>query len=304
MNEGRRRWIQLTIPTRVLCGNLQKNGPASPTFGLCLAAWLEHADQTPTSVSIQVEGYPPRKRDDLLHFRRSMFLLSEYESLLGDRFVVRCDTSCRWRWPKNPCFNVEGKRKNRGRPRKKEARLARALVESLGARQRISKEMDTIPVFHEQLPVGLFDGTVEAENAWTVRGASGVDLWTLSRDRQHMHLFELKTSDNKMVGILPEAFYYARMVASVSNRPYIDFATNSQGLSAARRAKKFTMWLSAPPDGYHPLVWSPRLRHSAPLAWLNEGLQPEEMMLGILPLDEGSDYEPPDWLCNHRWPIP
>ncbi len=304
VDEEGSRCIQLTIPASVLWGSMQKNAPAAPSFGLCLAAWLEHADQIPTSVRVKVEGYPPRDRNDLQHFRRSMFLLSEYENLLEGRFVVKCDSSCRWHWPKNPCFNVEGKRKGRGRPQRKEARLARALVESLDARRRFSEEMSTILVFHEQLPVGLFDGTVEPENAWTVRGASGVDLWTLSRDRLHMHLFELKTSDKVMLGVLPEALYYVRMVASVRDRPYIELAPSSQGLSTARRSKQFTMWLSAPPDSYHPLLWSPQLEHSAPLAWLNDGLQKHKhgTTLGILPVKEGSDSKPPDWLCAQKWP--
>lgn len=298
-SEGGNRQILLTMPVEVLCKNLQGDPPASPSYALCLAAWLEQVSGLPAKVRVRVVGSPPPEGSNaLLHFRRSMFLLSEYEALLGDRFSVSAAPALRWQWPRGPTFHVEGSRKNRKKPKHKEDQLARRIVEDPQFKRQFSAHIRPIQWFQDKLPAGLFQDEVRVGNAWTVGKASAVDLWARSSDGEEVHFFELKVAGNQPLGILPEAFYYARMLSYVRSRLDIDFAPNAIGLSAVRAAKRLTMWLSAP--GYHPLVWAPHLEYSAPLAWLNNALGKDGLTMGVLPINHQED--PPSFCFAERWP--
>ena len=59
---------------------------------------------------------------------------------------------------------------------------------------------------YRQLPVGLFEGEVAEKNMVFTGAKSAVDLWNISDDE--FRVYELKT-ENKMVGIVTEAFFYS-----------------------------------------------------------------------------------------------
>jgi len=63
-----------------------------------------------------------------------------------------------------------------------------------------------------QLPVGLFREKKKAGNSLFTRGKSAIDLW--STDENKIAIFELKT-DNKMIGIITELFFYTNYVNDV-----------------------------------------------------------------------------------------
>ena len=167
--------IRLSLPAHVLCGNFQADAPAAPSFALCLAAWMEQATGRPATVQVSIEGeLPEQDVNQLLHLRRSMFLLAEYEALLGRRFKVIAAPSLRWCWPENPTFHVEGKRLNRKTPGNKEDQLVRRIVETISVRDQFSTDVCPVRPFQDKLPMGLFQHKVAASNAWTPRGASAV----------------------------------------------------------------------------------------------------------------------------------
>ena len=150
--------------------------------------------------------------------------------------------------------------------------------------QAFGEHVEPIERLRRQLPVGLFEGSVAAKNAWLPRGSSQVDLWTTSTDGKTLHLFELKAARNVAVGIVPEALCYAWLLRHVACG-LVDGRTLRGGgdaLAAVRRASKVVMWLSAP--RYHPLVWSEDDASHSPLAWINDGLSAFGIELRVLPL--------------------
>ncbi len=286
--------IRLTIPVRVLCKNFQEQDAAAPSYALALAAWREHQSGNPVAVRVHVVGKAPKAAKAWRHFRRSLFLLHEYQELLKPHFQV--ESEWQWSWPSGPIFHVEGDRTKRKKPRIAEEQLARELVQDRKVRRAFSRTICLTRPFHDKLPMGLFEQEVEKDNAWTPGGASAVDLWAQSTDEQEVHLFELKVEGNRPLGILPEAFYYARMCSYARSwRRVIRFDPAGAGLPAVRQAERLCMWLSAP--GYHPLVWSPRHEHSAPLAWLNRNLAKHQLVLGVLPLTAEPGFQ-----YGGRWP--
>lgn len=66
-----------------------------------------------------------------------------------------------------------------------------------------------------QLPVSLFEGTKPSTtNVVFTRGKSAIDFWALDRDTDTINVYELK-SDNPMVGIITEIFFYSNYVHDV-----------------------------------------------------------------------------------------
>lgn len=294
-HKGQPSELLLTVPVRVLCKNLQEEKVAAPSYALALAAWMEHATEDPVIVRVRVVGAPPKAATGMLHLRRSLFLLHEYEALLNTRFQV--DSELCWDWPRPAIFHVEGDRSQRKQPSQPEDRLAAELIRDLNVRRSFSRTICPIRPFHDKLPMGLFRHEVSKENRWTPGGSSAVDMWAQSTDEQHVHLFELKVKGNRPLGILPEAFYYARMCSVVRSwHRLLRVEPGGRGLEAVRKAKRLTMWLSAP--AYHSLVWSPLHRHSAPLAWLNKGLERHQLKLAVLPLSDD-----PGFAYEDRWPV-
>ena len=132
---------------------------------------------------------------------------------------------------------------------------------------------------------------------------SQVDLWGTSDRGDTLHLFELKTAknrDNRKVGIIPEALYYARLLHYVrSGLPdggQISWMRSADGLEAARAAKRIIVWLAAPE--YHPLV---RRNGESPLEWINNGIQSQGMEFRVLPILK-RDGKPTAWKTDEMWP--
>lgn len=71
------------------------------------------------------------------------------------------------------------------------------------------------PTIDRQLPVSLFEGTKPSTtNVVFTRGKSAIDFWALDRDTDTINVYELK-SDNPMVGIITEIFFYSNYVHDV-----------------------------------------------------------------------------------------
>ncbi|MFT7625929.1 MAG: hypothetical protein ACI9WU_005121, partial [Myxococcota bacterium] len=169
--------------------DFQKDGPSAPSRALCLAFWLEHMGQ---QARVRVEiGETGRHTPGL---RRAAFILEEYAQLFPR--TLKVIGAPVWRWPRDPIFNVEGKRSGKGRGRGKEGKLARELCANRAIRESIASLDGDIEPLRDQLPVGLFSEEVNKENHWTPGGSAAVDLWSRTRDRKVVHLFELKVGKN------------------------------------------------------------------------------------------------------------
>ena len=161
----------------------------------------------------------------------------------------------------------------RGSPRKggplSEHNLEVQITDTPALRQHFSEHVADLAFFRRQLPLGLFDTTISKATAWTPGGSSQADLWGTSENGETLHLFELKTKGNTPLGIIPEAFYYGRLLhhirVGLPDGRQID--GSGDGFEAAREAERIVVWLIAP--RLHPLVFS---LGGSPLRWLNTGL--------------------------------
>lgn len=68
-------------------------------------------------------------------------------------------------------------------------------------------------ILGRQLPVGLFDGSVVGGKKVFNAGHSAIDLWGI--DDSGLHLFELKTPQNKKMGAVSELLFYAFFMNNV-----------------------------------------------------------------------------------------
>ena len=281
--------VDLTVDA--LAADFQKDLPAAPSFLLCLAYWIERATGVKTRCKVRFHGDPPTGGSKLLHWRRSLFLLHELDTILGERFAVEAPD--RWRWPSRPVLNAPKSARSTaaGEDDKPEHRLEAYLCREPAALDSFFKEVTPITRFRRQLPVGLFEGKVSKDTAWTPGGGSQIDLWAQSPDGRVLHLFELKAltrsrKPNAKVGIIPEALYYARLLhhVRVGLGDGRQIEGGGEGVEAARKAEKVVMWLVAP--AYHPLVF---LDQETPLEWVNEGMAGDGVEIRGLPIELDGD---------------
>lgn len=268
--------VELTVDQ--VARNMQGDVPSSPMFALCLAYWHEKATRIPTRCRVIVSGPPPEEGQPLLHWRRSQLILGELRAILPSRFA--CELPAEWRWPKSPVINKElGVREERDVSTGGEHALEVAIMKPGAFLSSMREVCPDFKAFERQMPIGLFEGKPRKAAHWTPGGKSQVDLWGTTRDGQALHLLELKDKGNKKVGIVSEAFYYARLLHYVRvGVPGVGkIEGRGVGLDAARVAKSIVMWLAAP--DYHPLVYSDG---KSPIEWLNDALVADNMEFRIL----------------------
>jgi hypothetical protein len=263
--------LHLTISAAVLGRNFQHDSAAAPSFLICFAYWLEQVyssvgDERRVKCRVEITGDSPIG-NALLHFRRSLFLLAQYQTALPARFDV--NRLHRWEWPPATLMlNEAGSRAETESTR--EGGLEHRYEKALCNDDLWSGFPTSVERVRRQFPVGLFNGPVGLGNEWVPAGKSQVDLWATSPDRKTLHLFELKAHGNEPLGILPEAVYYARLLhyarTRLSDGRQIEFS--GDGANALRAAARIEMSMIAP--SVHPLLLHDG--HS-PLEWLNEGMR-------------------------------
>ncbi len=205
--------ITVKLTTAQLAHNMQEDIASSPIFALCLAYWHQKATGCYTRCCITVSGEAPTSGLPLLHWRRSLFILHELHAILGERFVCVLPEKCeKWTWPQRPEMNNEkpDRETRASSGGGKEYDLELTIMNSPSFLESMKKIRPGFEKFYRQFPIGLFKGPPCKDSHWTPGGNSQVDLWGHTRDKQILHLFELKTHENKKVGIISEALYYAR----------------------------------------------------------------------------------------------
>ena len=258
--------------------NLQHDAAAAPFFALCLAWWFEHfglfGDQ-PVRARVEVpDGWAPGRG----HPFRSAFVLHELALLLPERFT--CTPSPQISWPGAPILNAAiADREAGARPQNGGEHAIEVAFTRQSHLPAQFAAIDAIEGFRRQLPLGLCDRTVSRDSRWSPGGASQIDLWAPSVDGRAIHLFELKDAGNCKVGILAEAFWYARLLHRVRTRSLNGCAVLGGGPDAerVRRADRIAMWLLV--QDLHPLVLA---EGHSPLAWLRDAMAGSGVSLGVL----------------------
>ncbi len=112
-----------------------------------------------------------------------------------------------------------------------------SLMQKLLSRANMKSEQ-----IFRQLPVGLFKGEVVKKNSVFTGGKSAIDMWAV--DDEYIALFELKTN-NKMIGIITELFFYSQYVNDVFIRQNNIQCTKLED----KKIKAFFLT-----NGLHPLI--------------------------------------------------
>lgn len=277
---GARPTVVVAMDAAALGRNLQEDAAAAPFFALCLAWWFERYrlfGDGPVRARVEViNGAVP----DTRHGRRSAVVLHELARLLPARFA--CSPAPHTDWPRSLTLNAAiADRDAVARPEVGgEHAIEVAFTRQEDAAAQFAP-IDGIEGFRRQLPVGLFtDDVVSEATRWSPAGKSQVDLWALARDGRTVHLFELKGGTNNKLGILPEAFWYARLLHAVRTGTFGDAVIKGGGaaMDGVRRAERVAMWLLV--QKAHPLV---RVGKDSPLAWLRDAMKPDDVTIGVLP---------------------
>jgi hypothetical protein len=299
--------ITVDVDFKILEKNIQadNSGACVASFLLCLSYWLETLLEykSPVKSEIRIHGTSSnlnkekngRPDASLLHRRRNLFVLHEFQQLLSGRFTYHLEDGDDWSWPQRPILNSPKRSvttSNEDMVTKHGALRERAIEKQMTSSKAamllktFPKEIAPPQQLKDQLPVGLFKNSrVDSMSHWTVGGTSQVDLWGASECGKILHLFELKGEANRKVGVIPEAFFYARLLSYVrsGNGPHVGKIgcdnEDYEGYRAAKSAEKIVMWLTAP-DGYHPLVYNDG---DSPLRWLNNALKGEQVEFRFLP---------------------
>lgn len=86
---------------------------------------------------------------------------------------------------------------------------------------------------YRQLPVGIFKDEVSRNTAVFTGGASAIDLWSISKDKSNLCIYELKVKENTKVGIISELFFYANLMFDVYG-PNQGFSKSDKGSNLHR----------------------------------------------------------------------
>lgn len=260
--------------------NLQHDAAAVPCFALCLAWWFERYRFLGDDKVLARVELPPGWSPAGEHGRRSAFLLRELALLLPERFAISPAPALAW--PTAPVLNAAiADREAGARPEKGGEHAIEVTLTRQSDIPAQFAPIDAVEPFRRQLPLGLFDGVVSRDTRWSPGGASQVDLWTRSLDGRTIHLFELKRNDNRKVGIISEALWYARLLHRVRTRGLDgrDVIGGGPAIDEIRRAARIRMWLLAP--DLHPLVHH---EGESPLTWLRDAMN-DGVTIGVLPYE-------------------
>ena len=271
--EGGAPVLQLTTDQETLAGGLQSDEVAGPFFLACFGWWQAHLGGREPQLRVVVEGAPWELGPDQ---HRSWIALEALQQALGDRLEIQG-----WParlWPRSPVLNHSGLDRDGLKP----SRKREALCEAQLCEERQHARALGLHRMHRQLPLGVFDGVVSEDTAWTPGGGARADLWGLGLDGA-FHLFELKVGKNIKVGILPELFAYAWILAMVRDGTVL---ARGPAAEALRVAPRLHAWTLAPE--LHPL-----LSHEGrgPLEWMAAGLA-GRVELGCLFFEEQAGSRP------------
>jgi len=230
--------------------NIQRTGPSIPSYVVALCYWYEVATGERLNGVVRVVGSVP----DTVGGNRARFMLTELSSVLGDR--LRVEGMRPFRLPDRPVMNaptqVRSASSKGTRPEHQmEVLLTQQAKTPMGRLRR-------------QFPLGLFDGKKSSTTRVFPGGAAQADLWSYDAASRTLNLVELKVGGNATVGVLPEAFTYARLLQRFALHPHATWSEAWDGSKAAQAATRVVMWLVG--EQFHPLVWT---KGDSPLAWLN-----------------------------------
>lgn len=194
--------LKVGISDKGVCANMQSNESAFEGWVLCIKAWLPDLID-----KVSIFWDPTTPKSNTLHYERFKYRVWKFINAYdwaenGSLFNMDYYGENLKNWMVNfPCNEADT-----------EAQGEEAILE----REYIIKHKESYDAIDQQLPVGVFNNVISKESCVMPRGKSQIDIWAL-RDNT-LHIFELKRSDNIMVGIISELMYYVNIMNDIKNR--------------------------------------------------------------------------------------
>ena len=194
--------LRINLSDKGVCANMQSNESAFEGWALCLKAWLPDLIE-----KVLICWNPTTHKSNLLHYERFKYRIWKFIQTYdwaenGSLFNMDYYGENLKNWVINfPCDEAD-----------KEAQGDEAILE----RDYIANQKGNYDIIDQQLPVGVFNNVVSKASCVMPRGKSQIDIWALRCDT--LHIFELKKSNNIMVGIISELMYYVNIMNDIKNQ--------------------------------------------------------------------------------------
>lgn len=239
--------LEVTLGDKSVTSNIQDDSSAFEGWIICLIACLSN-DSTNRIDNVSIRFKPnfnisnsPTPKERQLYYR-----------------LFKANQNFGWKIPRHNAIqqiesNLEGailtipSGAAKTDAQNTEAQLERIYIAEASANGRS---------IHQQLPIGLFNGSVAEANRLTP--TSHLDMWELS-DNNTLNLYELKAKDNRKVGIISELMYYTNMVSDIIHEKYkFNTGTEHRGIKTLKDLQKSAVPTSINgiflTDGLHPMI--------------------------------------------------
>lgn len=189
--------LYITMTSKGLTSNMQDDCAAFEGWAILLKYWLsQHINLVYIKFSpVTKENYT---RAEYMHYQRFLYRLHNFVTTYKwARYVS--DYSIDQYSTKGYVLNTPGSKSDVEEASHKEAQFERKLVEN---------KPPHLCINDHQLPVGVFDSTVESSKQ--IMNSGAIDLWGI--DGSVLNVYELKIASNKSVGIISELFFYVNIM--------------------------------------------------------------------------------------------
>jgi hypothetical protein len=245
--------VRMSLSKVSLVSNMQSNAACFEGWALVLRRWLPQCQQ------IVMNWSPPSNLsvNEKRHYERFLFRAKSFMDNVG---WFEIDSSCIPELHKSSIkpggkylLNKPGKPRPRSMANKpvlkdlSESALEKLIVSDNAIASRLLKISGASQI-DNQLPLGVFNGSISASSMIFTGGKSAVDIWGLGPKKKVLKLYELKKYGAEQVGILSELLFYCFVFRSLQIGAF-SYPDSSSDIPKTDRIDAFFLCPS-----YHPLI--------------------------------------------------
>lgn len=200
--------IIMSLSRRNMTSNMQTDVGAFDAWAMILKGFLRFScleNPQCSVVKIRIDGRRPENmtKQELGHYNRFIYRLSKFVDSNEWAYAPDFENEIKiFRKKNNELVINVPQDEAQLKADKKEAKLERAYCTLF---------QDRYEAAGQQLPVRLFQKEIKESNAITASGF--IDLWSLTQNK--LTVYELKTKENRKVGILSELLFYVYVMQDV-----------------------------------------------------------------------------------------
>lgn len=199
----------LKVTLSDVTGNMQENKSAFEGWIICFKSWL------PLKIrKVELEWVPPTDPTKKLHYNRFLFRVIQFQEMYSWFSVSEINFKTVQQFSKDMLLDkwinypLSGKLDSKSESKKEDK------IESLFVNKYKPLLMNklNLKTLNQQLPVGIFKGSVNSKNYFFTGQKSAIDLWGVNGCE--LSIFELKF-ENKCIGIISELLFYLYLSRAV-----------------------------------------------------------------------------------------